>query len=1114
MALGFRDSDALQVVVRSGVCPPEVYARGAKVGGDGHGGIVLAPERALASAQLAQLAQIGVRTDAQLPGDARTVRCWAEAIAPVKVGVAELPSLAVVTCEPATTIVDLAAELVRLGCDRQELLVASDVGIARIVDPPTYTLVRAVDREAGLRGYWPDPPGQDLTWCELGYRHPLADRLRAERSTLLLVGPERWRVVPDAGWLPVDSALELVIPGDRVAHQVAPLPPRRRVPLRLAGGRRGVASLWVIRDDAIAAVDKLLATLPEDVVARLACAATGGPGVEAPTVIIRARSGRSAPPDLSLAGAEAYAPLHQMPDVYAPSGAIVEPPLRHERLRQVLGVRPAEVMWLAPSGGDRFTVERIADSAFTPLLEWAEYVIHASAPALVPWLRAVELDFTPFVSTGLEWGTAVEELDPSEPEDRRKKRQRGSSAAAEPAAPRPAPRVAAAPNQPRPHRPHVDTSAAARPNIDAELAALEVEFVALDAPADAPERLVLLERLGAAYARAKRRREAGLCFARAVWEASGDAAMAKLDAWIAADLGGATAQAPARAATPEALRGAIDGALSRALASPAPATDDVRLVAALTARKVAAVTRDPHRVTRWLDDHDGELDARSLWLARIGLAALAGGDPLGLARARDRILARLAGGLQVERELPGFLRLAGRSGTLGHASGEQLGKALDELLLRLTSTKRKRTPVEAPQHYTNAYASYQIAHGFARVGHHARARALVAEATKALAPAVADPTHGPVHSYLIAAYTVRVDQAIAGLPPETSLGDELDARLAGFDRVNRYKVDRLREASWILSPTERPEAIAAYASNLKDSRGAEFDALRALEPGARAKAVDTLVTAAVAAAPDEKVRLLDGILDVMVELPEADAVPLLARIITAIATAIEARRARLYAEALVAAGHFGRGEMVRDLLDALAAALRSVAPQDLPGVLTPTLRALRRIGLRAEIAELLAQAEANLASAQGFDALRGRLAIASGLAFLGDQRAVPILDQARKALDGPLIPVQRLDLIRDLALAYAQTPLNVALAGIADLATQLAQITDHFGTNTHFCLSVLHVIESLVLGLASDDLALGEAGRRFVEDDEHLIRRRLHADLDQEDPSRSNPGMRVVRETP
>jgi hypothetical protein len=98
-------------------------------------------------------------------------------------------------------------------------------------------------------------------------------------------------------------------------------------------------------------------------------------------------------------------------------------------------------------------------------------------------------------------------------------------------------------------------------------------------------------------------------------------------------------------------------------------------------------------------------------------------------------------------------------------------------------------------------------------------------------------------------------------------------------------------------------------------------------------------------------------------------------------------------------------------------------------------------------------------------------------------------------LDAALPVPARLDLTRALALAYAQAPIGNALGGIARLAGGLTGITDNLGTNSHYCLSVLHFIESLVLGITSDDLALGETGRRFVEDDEHLIRRRLHRDL-------------------
>ncbi|HEU4734969.1 MAG TPA: hypothetical protein VFT22_44055, partial [Kofleriaceae bacterium] len=608
------------------------------------------------------------------------------------------------------------------------------------------------------------------------------------------------------------------------------------------------------------------------------------------------------------------------------------------------------------------------------------------------------------------------------------------------------------------------------------------------------------------YARLGRRRDAGLCFARGVWEAAPAAAATRLDTWVTAD-GGLSGR----------------GALGALLARTSPDPDDVRVVAALVALVAltpdggrtsraaergdrgarADLLRDPHRVQRWLDEHDHALDSRSLWLARVGFAQLAGGDALGLAHARDRILARLAGGLLVEHELPAFLRFAGRTGALGNASGEHLTRALEDLVQRIARTRRRRSPTEAPTQYTGAYINLQLAHGFARIGKHARARELIAEAQGALAPVASDPVHG----YLFAAFSARIEQAIAGAAPETPLPGALGARLAALDRVSRYKVDRLREASRILEPLERPDAIGAFSQRQNDSRGPEFAALRGLtDHRARAREVGALVQAA-AASDAERERLVDGVLDVLLELPESEAVPILGRAWPLIGRVPEARRAVLYAEALVVAGHFGRTELVPELLALLGAAIRAVAGADLERVLQHSLRALRRIGLRSEIAALLADAEHAL-PASGPAALHGRLALAAGLAFLGNAtRALLIFQQARVALsddfaalgdprrDGPRSLTRPLELVRALALAYAQAPLGSALAGIAELTVHLRDITDNFGTNSHYCLSVLHFVESLVLGITSDDLALGEAGRRFVEDDEHLIRRRLHRDL-------------------
>ncbi|MCX5741673.1 MAG: hypothetical protein NT062_04135 [Proteobacteria bacterium] len=1088
MALAFRDNDALHVVIASGMCPPDVQARGARIARTDDGGVIVEPDEPLTKAVLAHMKRAGVVVDATLPPEAHAVRCWAEAIRPAKVEIPEIPSLVLIVSQDAAGLVDLAAELVRLGCERQELLVTDTVGVARVVDPPTYTIVRALDRDAGLQVFAPDPPGQERVWTELGYKHALAARLKPEPKSLLLVARDGWDAIPDEGWRGLDTALELAVPARAEALVPSKLRERRRVELRLSTGRREAGSLWVIRQGGVAAIDKLLEYLPEEIVARLmfAVSATEVDGPD-PIIILRARTGRHPPPDLSL-DAEMYAPLSQMPDVYAPAGAIVEPPLRRERLRQVLGVGPNEVMWLAqvvshdPNGTKgRFRVERITETAFTPLGEWAEYVIHASAPAIQGWMRASVFEFAPFVSTGLEWASGPAEVEDDDAQRKKKdkkeptRRGRGTGQPAE--APASAPRTVTTATAPTPRA--AAEVEVAEVQIDEELAALEAEFVALDAPGDAPERIDLLLRLARSYARLGRRRDAGLCYARAVWEGSAEELPQRLDAWIASEL---------RTADARVMGMALDRILG---AAGTPNVDDVRLVAAIAARAPAPVARDPHRLVRWLDDHDGDLDARTLWLARVGLGNLTGGDTLGLAHARDRILGRLASGLPVERELPAFLRFGGRSGALGNASGEHLTKALEDLVGKIAKTKRKRSPVEASVAHTGAYVNFMLGHGFARIGKHERARELVGEATKALAQVASDT----VHKYLIGAFSARVEQAISGLPSEAPLPDAIGAELAGLDRVARYKVDRLREASRILEPLERPDAIGAFSKRQADSRGPEFAALRAIsDPVARARELDKLVQPATDDEA-ERERLVDGILDVLLELPEAQAVPILARTWPLIARVPEARRAILYGEALVVAGHFGRMELVPEMLELLGLAIPTVAGADLERVLDSSLRALRRIGLRNEIAELLTGAEAAIPPARA-DALRARLALAGGLAYLGEfARAQSIFEQARETLAGSLTMPVRLEITRSLAGAYSQAPLANALGGIGELAGALRDVTDSFGTNSHYCLSVLHFVESLVLGITSDDLALGEAGRRFVEDDEHLIRRRLHRDL-------------------
>src|SRR5204863_9717149 len=134
--------------------------------------------------------------------------------------------------------------------------------------------------------------------------------------------------------------------------------------------------------------------------------------------------------------------------------------------------------------------------------------------------RSATFDFAQYVSTGLEWASAPPQEREERDDDTPRKNQRTRRRAA---APPPVPVATPVASTEAAPRAAVRTEAVKveEVTIDAELSQLEAEFVGMDAPADAPERLVLLERLGRAYMRLGRRRDAGLCFARSVWELAG-----------------------------------------------------------------------------------------------------------------------------------------------------------------------------------------------------------------------------------------------------------------------------------------------------------------------------------------------------------------------------------------------------------------------------------------------------------------------------------------------------------------------------------------------------------------------------------------------------------------
>ena len=202
----------------------------------------------------------------------------------------------------------------------------------------------------------------------------------------------------------------------------------------------------------------------------------------------------------------------------------------------------------------------------------------------------------------------------------------------------------------------------------------------------------------------------------------------------------------------------------------------------------------------------------------------------------------------------------------------------------------------------------------------------------------------------------------------------------------------------------------------------------------------------------------------------------------------------LFADAVLRADELERGDLVRAAFDALQGVAEAAPSVDLAAQLGRVAPVLHRMGLAAGPTALLERLDATL-STTGVVGAAARLQVAASRAALGEPEAVaPIFEGATAWLDGAR-PDQRLALLRAMSRALARTDPEQAVAGVEALVSALPTTTDSFNTNSHFCLSVVQLMECMVLALASEALALDDWARAFVEEDEHLLRRRIHRDL-------------------
>ena len=66
---------------------------------------------------------------------------------------------------------------------------------------------------------------------------------------------------------------------------------------------------------------------------------------------------------------------------------------------------------------------------------------------------------------------------------------------------------------------------------------------------------------------------------------------------------------------------------------------------------------------------------------------------------------------------------------------------------------------------------------------------------------------------------------------------------------------------------------------------------------------------------------------------------------------------------------------------------------------------------------------------------------------------------------------------------------------LEELVTKVEGIKDSWTTGTHYSRLQLDIVEAVVLAVVSDDFTMGTQARRWLDDDEFLVRRRIHRDM-------------------
>jgi hypothetical protein len=434
-----------------------------------------------------------------------------------------------------------------------------------------------------------------------------------------------------------------------------------------------------------------------------------------------------------------------------------------------------------------------------------------------------------------------------------------------------------------------------------------------------------------------------------------------------------------------------------------------------------------------------------------------------------------------------------------------------------------------------------FAFALARLGEETNAKKMVEDARKEMEgpiPAGGSPQAEQaiiaaiVRNFLFKAFKFRVDQVLAG-----KLEDIAKKGLAGPVnnpwKLAKYAVDRMRDQSRIMEPQEKPDPYADWTKH-GDAMKKELAELHAIrDPNKLADRIRKLYKDGVPGKQLKEVQfyVLHEGLPLAARVNEAFTVELLAHVPAALTGGTGAatespdlpkKQGELLERALYLAGHFNREDIVKKLVDDFTTLVHTKPEETryklINVVARQCIRNLKKLGLTNEIDRFLTKLHSEVLRGASTAELRKKhaakpeswaavlqtlLNLAGGWLYLGlGERANPILEEARNELLNAnalaLQPKDYTELTRAYVTALGQGHnSDTCLARMGELFRKMspAKITNTWTTAQYYSRFHLNLVEDVILAIVSDDSALGSSGRKWLDDDEYLVRRRIHADM-------------------